>query len=440
MKAKRKAMPGANGRGRAPIQYQSQQQQLNQKKRRENRPVQKNQPIYVEKEDTVGGKIGSWIGNAAQKIFKSITGFGDYTVTSNSLLGLDAASPPSFDTANGRTVRVKHREFIQDVSGSVAYVNQVVLPINPGLPNSFPWISNIASEFEEYRILGMVFEYKTTSAMSITSGTNTSMGVVMMATQYNANNPPFVDKVHLENYDYSTSCVPSISALHPIECAPNLTAQTELYVRNAGTSLVGQDLRLFDMGKFQLSTVGFQSANIVGELWVTYDIEFIKPKLSASTSLAIYEKSIVSAPSGSSPFGSSATNFQTYNVQYPASSPVGSTTIPPYWVSATTINLGILPIGSYSISYTVIGSAATCVAPSAVALSGANPGPQIYNNDTTNGFNAGNTAAAAVFTFTRVFSVPSVLSTGNILSITSDGTYPSSGYADIVIMGIPFTN
>lgn len=44
----------------------------------------------------------------------------------------------------------------------------------------------------------------------------------------------------------------------------------------------GGTQQLYDVGLFNYATVGMQSAYTVGELWVTYDVQFLKPRLRSS--------------------------------------------------------------------------------------------------------------------------------------------------------------
>jgi hypothetical protein len=73
--------------------------------------------------------------------------------------------------------------------------------------------------------------------------------------------------------------MPYQSVLHAVETKPNRTSiSTNLYVL-AGVQPVDTDIRLYNLGKFTLATVGMQAASNIGELWVSYDIEFFKPQL-----------------------------------------------------------------------------------------------------------------------------------------------------------------
>lgn len=220
-----------------------------------------------------GSKVGRALGTGAAGLFSRITGRGDYKVSSNSIL--KGTDPPSF-SRNGRGTIVRHREYIADITGSTAFT-LTSFPINPGLSSTFPWLSAVAQNYEEYVIRGLVFEFKSTSANALNS-TNTALGTVIMATRYNVLAGNFSNKTEMENYEFSTSIKPSESAMHPIECAVGESPLHVLYVRS-GVAAAG-DLRLYDIGNFQIATVGMQAAANIGELWCTYDVELLKPKVT----------------------------------------------------------------------------------------------------------------------------------------------------------------
>jgi hypothetical protein len=236
---------------------------------------------------TLGGMAGSYLGAPdigkmiGQKV-STIFGNGDYQVStmgvSNNSLAIGGMDPPQFANYAGGTV-VKHREYIRDVrtgSGTPTAFTYNALELNPGIDATFPWLSQIATQYEEYRWLGMVWEFKTTST---DYASNSALGSVIMSTQYNALNGPFLNKQQQENYEFAQSIKPSQSCLHCVECKPSLTPVDKLYVRD-GPVPSGGDKRLYDIGTFQISTVGNQAANSnIGELWVSYEIELYKPRL-----------------------------------------------------------------------------------------------------------------------------------------------------------------
>lgn len=193
-------------------------------------------------------------------------------------------SPPMIQNSiNSDGVIVRHREYIADIQSSQNFMNHN-LPINPGLTGTFPWLSQIANAFEQYRFRGLIFEFKSLAADALISGAdNIGQGSVIMATQYNSLSPGFSNKNEMENYNFANSNKPSVSFLHPVECALYQTPNTPLYIRN-GALPPNADERLYDLGNFNIATQGLPSdTGSVGELWATFEIEFFKPKYNPNT-------------------------------------------------------------------------------------------------------------------------------------------------------------
>lgn len=179
-------------------------------------------------------------------------------------------------------VVIRHREYIADViSSSVAGQFKVdTYPINPGMSQTFPWLSTIAAGFEEYVITGMVFEFRSTCSDAIASSTNLALGTVGLATQYDPLNPTFNNMQQLLAYEYAQQCKVSENAIHMIECARNQTPVTQLYVRT-GSQPANSDIRLYDWGTFSIATSGLQGTSVnLAQCWVSYEILLLKPKLS----------------------------------------------------------------------------------------------------------------------------------------------------------------
>lgn len=225
----------------------------------------------------VGAALGSAVGGLGHYIGK-IFGSGDYVssppVEQNTVL---SPQVPSFSNG-GTTIRVRHREYLGDVYSS-ATANTFDINsyrINPGLVASFPWLSQVCgSTFQQYRLNGMVFEYRSMSGDALTSN-NTALGTVVMCTDYDSADAPFTSKQQMENTEFGVSCKPSSNMIHAIECAPQLTSVSEKYIR-AYANPPGTDIRLYDMGRFYIATNGFQGTSVnCGELWVSYDVTLIK--------------------------------------------------------------------------------------------------------------------------------------------------------------------
>lgn len=230
------------------------------------------------------GEFGRSLGKSAGSFIGKILGSGDYKtnfdqIKNNSFI---TAGPPGFGGGNNITM-FTHREFIQDVvSASTANTFKITtFPINPAQEFSYPWLATLAQNFEEYEIVGQIYEFRSTSADALNS-TNTALGTVILATQYDPTKNPFASKFEMENYEFAVSIKPSQSVMHAIECKNELTPVTRLYTR-PGAQASATDLRWTDFGNFSIATTGMQAANVVvGELWVSYQIKCYKPRIPAT--------------------------------------------------------------------------------------------------------------------------------------------------------------
>nr|AOV86254.1 putative capsid [uncultured virus] len=248
--------------------------------------------------------IGGWLGDVLHKGVKMITGFGTYHVAENTLV--EGASPPEvYNKYEGKGTVIRHRDFIGDiVTASVAGETKIdTFIVQPGLSSTFPWLAAQASSYQQYGLLGTVFEFKSTSGDALNS-TNTALGKVVMATQYDVTEPVFLNTFQAENSEYAMSFKPSQSCLHPIECAREESFNKLLFTRSTDVG-DNEDPRLYDWCKMSVLTSGMQAPNVkIGELWITYEILFLKPQIAqpiGNTVLA-YHGQITNGVQGA-PFG-----------------------------------------------------------------------------------------------------------------------------------------
>jgi len=224
------------------------------------------------------GGSGAALGGMAGRGIASLSGMGDYTIRKNSLLQLDEGMQvASFGDMNHGVI-IMHREYIGDITQTQNFT-LTSFPINPGLAGTFPWLSNIAPNFDQYQILGMIFHFRST-ASDFGTTTNMAMGSIILATDYDSADNLYGSKIEMENAQYSTSGKPSVDVMHAIECDPDITFAPIKYVRSGGVP-AGKDSRLYDQGNFQIATTGMPAnSGAIGELWVTYKIAFFKPALN----------------------------------------------------------------------------------------------------------------------------------------------------------------
>jgi len=244
-----------------------------------------------------------------------------------------------------------------------------------------------------------------------------------MGTQYNSFDPVFPDKKTMENSEYANSAKVSSCLAHPIECATDQLALTELYVRNGGIP-TGADVRLYDLGRFSYA-VGGQSASdvAIGELWCTYEVELYFPRLTTAFSnvnnyCALNSTAIIA--NGSTPLGNSAIRGTSNTFQVGVG---GNQNV-------------IFPqecIGqSFLVSYIVLGTAAVITAP---ILSSPGGVTITYNplganlGSPTNGVNS----AALVMNFIITVSTNSAPT----LTFQNAGTIPTNSQWILYMVQIP---
>lgn len=222
---------------------------------------------------SIGDAISGFFGGG--KIF----GSGAYKLQGGNTSWDVGNQVPAMHT-NSSNIRLAHKEYVGQVTSSSAFTIQYNESVNPTNQVLFPYLSGIASSFQEYRFKGLCFYFKSTSADALNS-TNTALGAIIMAAQYRADAPDPIGKVQMLNEMWSTDGKPSTNIGMPLECSP---AECPLNILYCGDGSSGSnDPKFFDLAKFFLASQGSQATADVGELWVTYDIELYKPILSLST-------------------------------------------------------------------------------------------------------------------------------------------------------------
>jgi hypothetical protein len=276
-------------------------------------------------------------------------------------------------------MRVCHREYIGDVVGSTSFSVSSIANwsganntayINPSNPVLFPWLSHQSVLYEEYEIHGLVIEYRPTSGTYAGSSTSAALGYVIAATDYNVQNNGFSNKVEMDSYEFATSTVPFTSMLHPVECKSQTLLWKRFYTfptRNsfppissfsvAGTAAAGVvygSAQNYCPGYIQVATGGMPSAYTVGELWVSYDISFYKPRLSPDlpTSYNSYESLTATV---SDRFGTSISSKNLFCPTLDVTFPTSNTMVVPH-------------PGTYKVSVEWSGASTSIAAASGVAI------------------------------------------------------------------------
>jgi len=285
----------------------------------------------------LGGPLGGALGTIGGGLLSKIFGMGAYSVNSNSITNSNV--PHMHSTSSN--IRIRHKEFIKDITATTSFSVEN-FRVNPGLSDVFPFLSGIARNFESYRIHGLVFCFKSNSADALNS-TNTALGTMIFATKYDVLGEDFTNKQGMEATQFSNSARPSESQLHPIECAPAYSTSLQRYVRSGDLVSADGDARLYDWCKMSLASQGVQATSVVGELWVTYDIEFLNPISTVPRGLGLKTaKFRLTTVTDAAPLGSGSA-VEDLDM-------IGLT------LTATTISIPAGSYGTYLLAYNVFGT------------------------------------------------------------------------------------
>ena len=315
---------------------------------------------------------------------------------------------PQFGNISGG-FRVRHREYLGDiVASSVAGAfNIQQFAINPGLFSSFPWLCSISSQYDKWTPNGIVV---CVNSLSSTYSGTSSLGTIAIATDYDVLDPPYANKIEMENSQFATSGNTSQSLLHPIECKSSLRTQAT-YKTRFGAISTTDNLRFYDHCNVYVATSGCTANQVVAELWISYDITFFYPQLGGGllgrTIQAMYGSG--AGCSSGSPFGTlTQTSTSTFNIN----------------TSGSTITFPAnLTSGTFYVSLEWTGTSVS-IAAGAPAYSGALPGPSLTpagTNSYSNTTDAGNSGSFAFtvtlngnYTVPQLVTIPAATFSGSV--------------------------
>ncbi len=373
---------------------------------------------------TLGGAVGAKLGSrrTGEKVgafFGKIAGSGDYTVSQNSIsrAGFATDSVPQF-RASSRGTRITHREYLGDViASSDGSFSIQSYALQPGLFSSFPWLASFATQFDEWIPNGIVYCYKPTS--SFYSGT-ANLGTVILATDYDVTDTAYSSKLEMENSQFAVSVNCASAVMHPIECKMSERMSNCLFTR-AGS--VSDSLRFYDLGNFQIATVGCAANQNCGELWVTYDITLLKPQLFGGISGGgiLAAQYSLTGVDNTHPLGTAATIS-------------GDSTLTTLTVTATTITFPLSLVGgTFVVAVRVTGTAASIVAPSLTLANGLvgvstadSTKDGMLASASSGNYSAGTAVSAYFWLYTLKVTQPTTAGTVPTLTFGTGGTLPSS--------------
>jgi len=180
--------------------------------------------------------------------------------------------PPQMQSLRNGDCVVKHREYIQDIvagSGTPSVFAASAFAVNPGQVATFPWLSQVAKNFESYLFRKLRFCYETEAPSSLG-------GSAVVTIDYDAMDAAPLTKQQAMAYRGAVRSPPWEPCCHS-SVKEDLSKQKSYFVR-PGALPAGGDIKMYDTGNLFVCTQNVTTASAVcGELYVEYEVELLTP-------------------------------------------------------------------------------------------------------------------------------------------------------------------
>lgn len=190
-------------------------------------------------------------------------------------------SQPKYIYSQG-SVRIIHKELVCNIVNSAGIQSTIattngtsVYQVNAGSGNAFPWLSQIAANYDKYR-------FKRLRLVYIPLCPTTEAGRVTLCYDVDSTDPIPLDRQSISNYHCSSEGAPW--ATQYLDC--KLSDNSKWYYTDASgintlsTSPLNANL---DQGQFFAVTYSGSSSNSVGEIYALYDVELTDPQPSGAS-------------------------------------------------------------------------------------------------------------------------------------------------------------
>jgi hypothetical protein len=266
-----------------------------------------------------GGAIGGTPGAMVGRAISNITGYGDYSVSQNTVSRQGFHGGVEVPSFSNKSVRVTHREYFADVivPENPTEFHNTAFDLSPTNPQLAPWISKIAEKYSKYKIHGLVFYYKPMSTDYNNSGT------VAITVNYDPQEDKFETLNGMLNSKFAVSGKPSCAIVAPVECDPSTLIGGGTMLIDHPTLGAVADKRFTSIGALNVATSGLTMpiGSILGQLHMTIDLELINPFLHVrqyQSPLALYAAIAVAGPyvtveGGASTYGVEVKRGKTFN-------------------------------------------------------------------------------------------------------------------------------
>jgi hypothetical protein len=171
---------------------------------------------------------------------------------------------------------LSHREFVASVgSVNTGLLTLATVTVNPGLPASFPWLSQVASAYETYQFDKLNFIYAPAKGAS-------TAGVTSLAMEYDVSDADPASQMELLSNSRAVQDSIWKSLTYAASMSDTAALGKRRYIRS-GSVPSGNDARTYDVGKFLCGTTAADAtAAVVGNIFCEYSVTFYTPQRDVS--------------------------------------------------------------------------------------------------------------------------------------------------------------
>jgi hypothetical protein len=260
----------------------------------------------------IGGAAGYLAGGASAgrrgwdmggQISRNVLGWGDYgmpwQVKNNTLL--TSSGVPQMHDVGDSGFNLNHKEYLGPLYSTTTFTSNTY-SVNPGIWATFPWLSSIAANFQQYVLLGalVVFEPVLPDGMAAFA----SLGTVMIAAQMNPGAPNFTSDIEMMQTKFVTAGKPSLTLMAPIECSPQTGSGSANLLIRTGAVPPNAVIHSYDHCKITIATNGQPTAGVMlGKVWFTTDVLLLNPCSGQGLGVWGAKYGLVGVALASAPFG-----------------------------------------------------------------------------------------------------------------------------------------
>lgn len=190
------------------------------------------------------------------------------------------------------SITINHCELLSDVVTDDNYQGGFSLysvSVNPGLQRVFPWLSNIARNFQEYR-------FKSCRVIYISECSTSTTGQIMMTASYDPSLNAPQDETDMSNYEGYVADNVYRSFTFDLN-KKGMNSQLHYYIRGTNPNTTNsniEDIKLLDCANFYYAIDNAPNdSNYLGKLWIDYSVELLRPFTNKGLQQVVTASSII---------------------------------------------------------------------------------------------------------------------------------------------------